>query len=208
MSKPNGYTITLLRAGETSWDQEHRIIGATDLPMTELGTDNVAKAIHEGQFENPFSLVLVSDEEAAAVAAKMLPKGTETKVRAVPELANVGMGLWEGVLERDLEERNPSSYTQWRDHPERITPPEGESLTDAQERLIRSIRKQIIKCKGSRPNIAIVLRPLAWALVRCWLKDEKVCSFWAQLETPVSVEHFELEKSRLDEYKQRTKASA
>ena len=208
MSKPIGYTLTLLRAGETSWDQEHRIVGATDLPMTELGTDSVAKAVHEGTFENPFALVLVSDEEAATVAAKMLPRGGETKIKKVPELANVGLGLWEGVLERDLEERNPSNYNQWRDHPERITPPEGESLLDAQSRLIRSMRKQIVKCKGSRPNIAIVLRPLAWALVRSWLRNEPLSSFWNQLQAPVSVEHYELEKARLDEYKQRTKASA
>ena len=208
MSKPLGYSITLLRVGETSWDQEHRLVGTTDLPMTDLGIDTVAKAVHEGSFQHPFTLMLVSDEDAASAAAKMLPRGSETKIKVLPDLANVGLGLWEGVLERDLEERNPSTYNQWRDHPERITPPEGESLLDAQWRLINAIHKSIVKSKGSRPNIAIVLRPLAWALVRCWLKDEKVCSLWTQLESQDSIEHFELEKSRLDEYKQRSKASA
>ncbi len=208
MSKPIGYTITLLRAGETSWDQEHRLIGTTDLPMTDLGTDSVAKAVHEGQFEHPFALVLVSDEEAASAASKMIPRGSETKVKALPELGNVGLGLWEGVLENDLQERNPSTYAQWRDHPERITPPEGESLADAQDRLINAIDKALIKVRGPRPNVAIVLRPLAWALVRCWLNGDKVCEFWSQLELPISVEHFEIEKSRFDEHKQRSKASA
>lgn len=208
MSKPLGYTITLLRAGETSWDQEHRIVGATDLPMTELGTDTVAKAVHEGSFNSPFSLVLVSDEEAVSASARMLPRTTETKVKKLSNLGNVGLGLWEGVLERDLEERNPSTFNQWREHPERITPPEGESLQDAQARLIGAIRKSLAKCKGSQPNVAIVLRPLAWALVRCWLRDEKVSSFWEQLKHPVSVEHYEVEKSRFSEYKQQTKASA
>lgn len=208
MSKPLGYTITLLRAGETSWDQEHRLVGATDLPMTELGTDSVAKAVHEGTFEHPFSIVLVSDEEAANAAAKMLPRSSETKVKAIPELGNVGLGLWEGVLESDLQDRNPSSFNQWRDHPERITPPEGESLLDAQTRLIETIRKSIVKAKGTRPNIAIVLRPMSWALVRCWLRGEPLSSFWQQLESPATLEHYELPKSRLDESKQRTKASA
>lgn len=208
MSKPTGYTITLLRVGDTSWDEEHRLIGTTDLPMTDLGADAVARAVHEGQFEQPFSVVLVSDEEAAASTARMLPRGNETKVRTVPELSNVGLGLWEGVLWRDLEERNPSSFTQWRDHPERITPPEGESLIDAQERLLGAIEKTLSKIKGPNTNVALVLRPFAWAIVRCWFENEKLSSLWDQLEQPVGVEQFEVTKSQLVNRKQRSKASA
>lgn len=208
MSKPMGYTITLLRAGWTSWDEENRLIGQTDLAMTEHGSDSVAKAIHEGSFEHPFGVILVSDEEAASATASMLPRGSETKVRTIPELSNIGLGLWEGVLSKDLEERNPSTYAQWRDHPERIAPPEGESLQDAQDRLINAIAKALGKCKGATPSIAIVLRPLAWATIRCWLTGEKICSFWEQLEAPISVERFDLPKSKLIESKQSSRASA
>ena len=126
MSKPMGYTITLLRAGGTSWDEENRLIGQTDLAMTEQGSDSVAKAIHEGSFEHPFGVILVSDEEAASATASMLPRGSETKVRTIPELSNIGLGLWEGVLSKDLEERNPSTYAQWRDHTAHYTPPKSE----------------------------------------------------------------------------------
>lgn len=208
MSKPLGYSITLLRAGDTSWDQEDRLVGTTDLPMTELGTDSVARAVHEGVYDHPFSLILVSDEDAAAASARMLPRSGDTKVKTLPELGNVGLGLWEGVLLSDLEERNPSCYAQWQDHPERITPPEGESLIDAQDRLLSSIEKALSKVKGNRPHVAIVLRPLAWAIVRCWLNGEKISSIWSQLEQPVRVEEFEVAKSRLMDHKQRSKASA
>lgn len=208
MSKPTGYTITLLRVGDTSWDEEQRLVGTTDLPMTDLGSDAVARAIHEASFERPFSSVLVSDEEAAVSTARMLPRSNDTKVKTVPELANVGLGLWEGVLWSDLEDRNPSCYNQWRDFPERITPPEGESLAEAQERLINAIEKALSKVKGSNPNIAIVLRPIAWAAVRSWLTNESMSSLWDQLEQPVRVEQFVITKSQLENRKQRSKASA
>ncbi len=208
MSKPTGYTITLLRAGDTSWDEEQRLIGTTDLPMTDLGADEVARALHEAEFEHPFSVVLVSDEESASTAARMLPRGSETKIKTIAELSNVGLGLWEGVLWSDLEDRNPSCYTQWRDHPERITPPEGESLLDAQERLLSAIQKSLSKIKGPRPQVAIVLRPLAWAIFRSWLSGEKISSIWSQLEQPVTIEHFEVTKAQLENRKQSTKASA
>jgi len=112
------------------------------------------------------------------------------------------------VLESDLQERNPSTYTQWREHPERITPPEGESLADARDRLIEAMRKPIGKLKGEKPEIVLVLRPLAWAVMRCWLQGQKLCKIWDELQSPITAESFELTKSRLDEYKEHTRASA
>jgi len=208
MSKPSGYTITLLRVGDTSWDEENRLVGTTDLPMTNLGADAVARAVHDGEFDQPFSIVLVSDEEAAVSASRMLPRTSDTKVKTVPELANVGLGLWEGVLWSDLEDRNPNCYTQLRDHPERITPPEGESLHDAQDRLLDAIQKSLAKVKGSNPQVAIVLRPLAWAVVRSWLENDNLSSLWDQLEQPASIERFQITKSQLENHKQSSKANA
>lgn len=208
MSKPIGYTITLLRTGGTSWDAEERFTGQTDLPMTDQGSDEVARAVHAGTFEHPFSVILTSDEEACVSSAKMLPHGPDTKIKKNSKLKNISLGLWEGVLESDLKDRNPSCYSQWSEHPERITPPEGESLAEGLDRLLAAIDRSLSKCKGSNPNIAIVLRPLSWAVVRSWLSDQKLGTIWTQLEEPIAVEHFELAKSELTQHKQSSKASA
>lgn len=208
MSKPIGYTVTLLRTGGTSWDDEGRFVGQTDLPMTDQGSDQVARAVHASEFDHPFNVILTSDEEASQSTAKMLPHAPDTKVKAIADLKNIGLGLWEGVLASDLQDRNPSTYSQWKEHPERISPPEGESLSDGLERLLSAIEKSLSKCKGSNPNIAIVLRPLAWAVVRCWLSDERIGSIWEQLDEPITLEHFELAKSELTERKLNSRASA
>ncbi len=209
MGKPIGYTVHLLRVGETSWDADSRIIGQTDLPMTEAGSDSVVQAVRNFHPTHPPSLILTSNEETSLRAAKLLALSPDTKIKPIDALANIGMGLWEGVLQSDLEDRCPSAYNQWKDTPERIAPPEGESLFDAQDRLISSIIKALSKTKGTHPSIAIVLRPWAWVLVRCWLKDQKIGDIWAQLKEPVQVESFELMKSQIDSYQRRqAKASA
>ncbi len=208
MGKPIGYTVHLLRIGETSWDADSRIIGQTDLPMTQAGSDSVMEAIQQFHPTEPISLILTSNEETAQRAAKLLASSPETKIKSIDALANIGMGLWEGVLQSDLEDRCPSAYNQWKDTPERIAPPEGESLFDAQDRLVSSIVKAISKVKGTHPSIAIVLRPWAWAVVRCWLKDQRIGEIWDQLAEPVQVESFELTKSQIDAYQRRAKASA
>jgi broad specificity phosphatase PhoE len=208
MAKPIGYTVHLLRVGETSWDADARIIGQTDLPMTESGADSVVDAINAFHPDHPISLVLASPEETAQRSAKLLIASPETKAKSLEGLVNIGMGLWEGVLASDLEDRCPSAYHQWKEAPERITPPEGESLFDAQDRLISTIIKAITKAKGTHPSVAIVLRPWAWAVVRCWLNEQKITDIWAQLDRPVEVESFEIMKSQLDAYQRRAKASA
>jgi broad specificity phosphatase PhoE len=208
MGKPIGYTVHLLKVGETSWDADSRIIGLTDLPMTESGSESVVNAIRNFNPQNPISLVLTSTEESAVWSAKHLVSSQETKLKSIDSLSNIGMGLWEGVLRSDLEERCPSAYHQWQETPERIAPPEGESFYDAQDRLVTSITKAILKTKGENPSIAIVLRPWAWVIVRCWLNDQKICNIWTQLDEPVQVETIELMKSQIDSYQIRTKASA
>ncbi len=208
MAKPIGYTLHLLCVGETTWDADSRIIGHTDLPMTETGSNAVADAIRAFKPGHPISLILSSSEESSQWSANLMISSPEIKIRTVENLSNASMGLWEGELESILEERCPTAYNQWKDNPARITPPEGESFYDAQDRLVSTIIKAISKAKGSHPSIAIVLRPWAWAIVRCWLNEQKICDIWSQLEDPLQVETFELMKSQIDSYQSRAKASA
>ncbi len=208
MAKALGYTVHLLRVGETAWEKDQRLIGQTDLPMTDHGANAIAEAVRAFDPDQPISLVLVSEEESSLAAAKLLVSGPDTRIKSLDELSNVGLGLWEGVLHTDLQERCPSAYGQWKDHPERITPPEGESFYDAQDRLIGAIVKAMTKAKGTHPRIAIVLRPWAWAIVRCWLRDEKLRAIWEQLGSPIAVETFEVSKSLIEASQQRANASA
>jgi len=208
MAKPIGYTIHLLCVGETAWDADSRIIGLTDLPMTEAGSKAVADAIRSFEPDHPISHILTSSEESAQWSANLMITSPDIKLKSIDNLANVGMGLWEGELESILEERCPSAYNQWKENPARITPPEGESFYDAQDRLASSIIKAISKVKGTHPSLAIVLRPWAWAIVRCWLNEQKMCDIWSQLGEPMQVETFELMKSQIDSYQSRAKASA
>ena len=206
MGKPTGYTIHLLRVGETSWDADSRVVGGTDLPMTESGSDSVVEAIRAFEPHAPISLILTGDEESSQRSAKLLLETSETKLKSLESLNNIGMGLWEGVLKSELEERCPSAYNQWKEAPERITPPEGESLFEAQDRLIGAIIKALSKAKGEHPSVAIVLRPWAWAIIRCWLNEQKICNIWDQLDEPNRVETFELSKSQIESYQRRIKA--
>jgi len=80
------------------------------------------------------------------------------------------VGLWEGRLQEDLEERCPRSYRQWIEDPASVTPPQGEAASEAEDRVLVEIAKIADKVKSERPTVAVVLRPTVYALVRCWVE--------------------------------------
>lgn len=208
MSKVSQYTIHLVRVGETAWDADDRIIGDTDLPMTDAGTAAVATALRSFHDQSLISILLTSHEEAAQQAVKLVGSSTDIKIKAFDSLNNVGQGLWEGVLKSDLENRYPSAYSQWQETPERIVPPEGESFEVALDRLISTIAKATTKAKGPNPVFLLVLRPWAWVTVRCWLNDQKISDIWNQLAQPIQVESYQVTKSSLEAFQKKLRASA
>jgi len=206
MAKPEHFTIHLIRVGETNWDADNRVIGATDLPMTDEGQQAVLSATMNFHPTHAPTKLLSSEEESSIWVTNQLKSSTELKHKALNSLSNVSMGLWEGELESCLTDRCPTAFNQWKEHPSRITPPEGESFFDARDRLIGALTKQLVKYKGDHPQVILVLRSWAWAIVRCSLSGSKICDIWEQLDQPIEIETFQVTKQQLDEYQSHTKA--
>lgn len=211
MAKSSGYTIVLVRTGPTDWDESGRLIGTTDLPMSEHGETLFRDAIkrYTDLPETPkISTILTSPEEASTKAAAILNHGHSAKIKEYEGFANVGLGLWEGVLATELEERNKTTYREWADSPMRISPPDGETMSVAQDRLVSTLIKALSKVKGEHPTVALILRPLSWALLRRWIENSDTIDVWESIESPIEVETIELSSEQLASYSRRVRASA
>ncbi len=206
MAKPEHFTVHLIRVGETSWDADKRVIGATDLPMTQDGQQAILAATMNFHPSLAPTKLLTSEEESSIWVANQLKSSADLKHKALDSLSNVSMGLWEGELESGLSDRCPTAFKQWKEHPARITPPEGESFHDARDRLIGALQKQLVKYKGDQPQVILVLRSWAWAIVRCSLSGTSLNDIWEQLEQPIEIETFQVTKQQLDECQSHTKA--
>ncbi|MFG0305522.1 MAG: histidine phosphatase family protein [Phycisphaerales bacterium JB040] len=178
-------TLLLVRTGDTSWDREERIVGAVDLPLADTVADTTVTV-------SP-AVVLCGPDECSRASAEALAARHGPKVRPLEGLADVGMGLWEGVTFDELRERCPSAFKQWRDRPDSISVPEGESLSDATERICAEIHRAAMKVKGDHPVVMAVLRPMAFGLVRALLLGRDDSDLWNVVETaPEGVETFEV----------------
>ncbi|MFI4898625.1 MAG: histidine phosphatase family protein [Phycisphaerales bacterium JB059] len=185
MAKATAFNLLVLRAGRSSWDSDGRIVGDSDLPMCEEGRAEIVREIDELSGEG-LSVILAAPDEASQQTAQLLRNGSGVKVRTLPGLAEMSMGLWEGVLGTDLEERFPKNYRQWLVDPSSVKAPEGEAFGDAQDRVLRTLARALEKVKGETPVIGVVARPLASGIIRCFVEDRPTGDLWERSKACVS----------------------
>ncbi len=171
--------IVLVQPGSTDLDDQGRIKGALDIPLSRNGTRQVAQAVLELSAET-IDAIYASDCQSALQTATALAQARGLKVKPVPKLRNLNHGLWHGKLIEELRQNQPKIYRHWRENPEQVCPPEGESIAVARERAVSAITK-ILK-KHGRGTIALVIpEPLA-SVVRGFLQNNELDDLW-QAET-------------------------
>lgn len=168
MAKSNEIEVMLIRSAQTEWDEAGRLQGRTDLPLSENASSAFA-ARAAGLAESGGAVPAVvhcGQDEASVQTARLLASvfgGMPVKVRPVATLGAIDLGLWQGLLAGEIEQRYPRRFRGWQDDPASVAIPEGEVFQDGQARLLTALAKLAEKA-GPSP-LAVVLRPLEHAVV-------------------------------------------
>ncbi|MEM9373461.1 MAG: histidine phosphatase family protein [Planctomycetota bacterium] len=201
MAKPLHAKLVLVSAAGTGWDETGRLLGRSAVVATDTGLTGM----HElagglSDDAGPVDLVLTAPEDSAKASASLISEAVAAKQRVLDNLANMDLGLWEGTLRAELEGRCPSTYKTWREQPETIRPPEGESLGEALDRAGQGIRRAIEKVKvkpGQEPCVVVVVRSMLWAGLVSRLDHSAKPEFWKLAGQTGSLKRFTIELSQL-----------
>lgn len=180
--------LLLVPSGLTDWHEQQRIAGDTDLPLSAAGVQQTTAHNSAIAPFNP-TAIYSGSEEAARQSASLISKGLGLRTRAIAGLKEVSLGHWQGLSHEEFEERFERVDKVWQSEPLAVTPPEGESLQEAEARLAAALLK-IVKRKPDE-TIVIVLGPLACAVIRCRFAADGYERFWEMVEEPAT--HHELE---------------
>lgn len=207
MPKPSHFTVVLLKASLTEWDEQDRLCGVTDSPASEKSMGELIAKIKTSEGLNhlrgKMSLILCGPSDVSMECAKVLAEmgDGDQKIKVVDALSEANLGLWEGVLRSNLEDRFPTVYAQWIEQPGTVSPPDGESLDVVQERVLGCLFKSLLKIRGEESVVGLVLRPYAWAVMKCWLDEKPLSEVWGYLEeTGASLESFSLDREVVEGY--------
>jgi len=172
--------LILIRAGQTDWQAQGRLVGDTDLRLNEVGHQQAADDAAAMVDLRPQMVHCGGDEPSRQTAAII---GNELKVKVKPSdgLREMDLGHWEGLTVDAFKERFGKIFKQWRNDPLSIEPPEGESVAQMLSRVKKAMGK-VVKKNGNKKAMAIVLGGYAYAAVLCELRDRDFEQFWVYVE--------------------------
>jgi broad specificity phosphatase PhoE len=164
--------VVLIRAGATLYDEQNRLQGILDIPLSERGRDEVtrlAESLVAAQEKSPLSALYCGPGENVVRTAEIVGKALGLKPRRIEELRNLDQGLWQGLQIEEIKRRNSKLFRQWIDDPQTICPPQGETVASALERVKAALKPLLRRHQEGEEFGLVVCEPMA-RLVSCYLK--------------------------------------
>jgi broad specificity phosphatase PhoE len=165
--------VVLIRPGATIYDEQNRVQGVLDIPLSERGQSEVARMAQKlarSSDGSRLSALYCGPGENVVRTAEMIGKAVGLRPKRIDEFRNLDQGLWQGLQIDEIRRRNTKLFRQWIDDPETICPPQGETVENAMGR-IRAAFRPLLKRHHDEAIGVVVGEPLV-RMVACYLKCE------------------------------------
>ena len=175
--------IALIRPGSTAFDDEGRIKGCLNFPLSCVGEDQVQHCSE--QLEQALTAdgkgvrldtIYCAPCDSARQTAEAVARRCGSKVRVVDCFKNLDQGLWQGRTIDELRRLQPTVYRRFQEEPLTFCPPGGESMEAAGCRVRRMLNKLIRRHRDEAVGI-VVPEPLA-SIVRYLLDRREIGDPW------------------------------
>jgi broad specificity phosphatase PhoE len=165
--------VVLIRPGATIYDEQNRVQGVLDIPLTDRGCGEVARMAQKlvGSLNGSRLTALYCGPcENVTRTAEIVGKTLGIRPKRIDEFRNLDQGLWQGLQIDEIKRRNTKLFRQWIEDPETICPPEGETMEEAMDR-IKTAFKPLLRRHQDEAIGLVVGEPLG-RMVACYLKCE------------------------------------
>ncbi len=156
----------LIRHGQTNWNLTGRWQGQTPLSpgLNETGRRQVL-AIRDQLQGMMISAVYSSDLLRASQTAELLAASLGLPVMLEPRLREIDLGIWEGMLSEEIEQKYPQELADRARNPFYSRAPQGESPHDVAKRVLAAMDE--IAEPHRDESILIVSHGIALAIIIC-----------------------------------------
>ncbi|WP_338471482.1 histidine phosphatase family protein [Niallia sp. XMNu-256] len=102
-------TLYIVRHGETEWNQEGRIQGRLNSPLTEKGK-RYAQLLGERLRNVEFAEVITSPSERTLETTEIILQGRDLLYQKDGTIMEMDMGPWQGLTKTEIVEKFPDDY--------------------------------------------------------------------------------------------------
>jgi broad specificity phosphatase PhoE len=141
--------LLFIRHGSSTWNDERRIQGQLDPPLSEKGRDQARKLgarFRDTEVDAFYSSDLTRARETAEAIGTEIGRRPEY----LPELREVALGEWEGLQREEIIARYPEEWSRWVAHPSWDIVPGGEGTEAFEGRVATAIAGLIARHRTGR----------------------------------------------------------
>jgi Fructose-2,6-bisphosphatase len=124
----------LVRHGQSTWNQERRIQGQLDPPLSDEGRRQAAQ-LGRRLAGRKFAGFYSSDLKRATETAQLVGESLGIDPLPMAELREIYLGQWEGLRTEDLATRFPEAWASWTEEPDWDLVPGGEGSAAFEARV-------------------------------------------------------------------------
>lgn len=168
-------TILLIRPGASDLDDQGRITGTLDVPLSKTGERQVRDIANDLEDVEP-TIIYSGPGLASQQTSAALSHDGEIKVRVEEGLRNLDYGLWHGKRIDEIKETQPKLFRQWQEHPQSVCPPDGETVEQVKERVLKFLKKLGRKHKSG--TIAIVAPEPVACIIQSQIEEKELGENW------------------------------
>ena len=141
--------ILLVRHGATILTAENRFAGASDVPLSEEGREQVRHLAFRLANE-PLAAVYASPLSRTVETAKILAEPHKLTVQTRAEFREISHGHWEQMTREEVERRFPEEAAAWEKDPFTFAPEGGESGLAVTARALPALIDLVRKHSGEQ----------------------------------------------------------
>ncbi len=178
--------ILLARHGETPWNAEGRYQGQIDIPLSPVG-EAQAKALGERLQGLEITRAVASPLSRAQTTARYaLGAGREAMLLTEPDLQEIAHGEWEGLLASEINDKDPARLRAWREEPDTVLMPGGESLRQVLDRSWRGLAKAADGL-GDDDTLLVVAHDAVNRVILCKVLGLPMGKLWTFRQAPTTL---------------------
>ncbi len=178
--------ILLARHGETRWNAEGRYQGQMDIPLSEVG-EGQARLLGERLKDVAIARAIASPLSRARSTAELaLGEARVSELGLDIDLQEIAHGEWEGLLASEIRERDPELLRAWREAPETVQMPGGESLQQVLDRAWPAF-ESAVEGLGADDTLLVVAHDAVNRVLLCRILGLPLSRLWSFRQAPTTI---------------------
>lgn len=178
--------VLLARHGETPWNAEGRYQGQMDIALSPVGEAQAAllgARLADVAITRAIASPLVRARRTAELA---LGDARAATLGFDPDLQEIAHGEWEGLLASEIRERDPALLQAWRDAPESVQMPGGESIGDVADRAWPAFVRATENL-GADDTLLVVAHDAVNRVLLCRILGLPLSRLWSFRQAPTTI---------------------